>query len=98
MKQSEGGKMRTLKLLVLLWLLPFAAHAEIFDCSTNDDNTLTITNYTGPNGTVIVPPVINGLTVAVIGDYAFNLRTVTNIIVSDGISSLGNHAFYDLDS
>src|SRR5438445_6062883 len=60
---------RLLPLLFLL-ILPAAVQAQ-FDYVTNDDNTITITGYTGPGGDVTIPNTINGLPVTFIGDYAF---------------------------
>ncbi|HZM02207.1 MAG TPA: hypothetical protein VFC44_04210 [Candidatus Saccharimonadales bacterium] len=56
-------------LLAALLSLPAAAQAQ-FDFTTNN-GTLTITNYTGNGGTVVIPSAINGLPVVSIGDMAF---------------------------
>jgi Integrase core domain len=38
---------------------------------TNDDNTITITGYTGSDGAVVIPDTTNGYPVTSIGDGAF---------------------------
>jgi hypothetical protein len=80
--------------LVLLLSLPAIAQAQ-FKFTTNADNTITITQYTGPNrGTVIVPGVTNGLPVTSIGDFTFSGDGgVNNVTLPDSISSIGMGAF-----
>ncbi len=56
--------------MLLLALLPDVVRAQ-FTFTTNDDNTLTITGYTGSGGAVTIPNTINGLSVTSVGDSAF---------------------------
>lgn len=74
------------------------AHAQ-FTFSTNS-GTLTVTNYTGPGGAVIIPPVTNGLPVTGIGADAFrNLEGITSVTLPNSITNIGFAAFqscYDL--
>ena len=75
--------------LAFLLLVAPLAQAQ-FTWTTNADNTITITGYTGPGGDVTIPATITGLPVTIISGYAFNLRTglgsvtipvsVTNIV------------------
>ncbi len=51
---------------VLLFMLLLAAPGLVqaqFNWITNADDTITITNYTGPGGAVTIPAAINGLKV-----------------------------------
>jgi uncharacterized repeat protein (TIGR03803 family) len=65
-----------------------------FTCSTNADNTLTITGYTGPGGAVTIPTNINGLTVTSIGDDAFqNDSSLTSVTIPNTVTSIGDSAF-----
>ncbi|MGP8200558.1 MAG: leucine-rich repeat domain-containing protein [Limisphaerales bacterium] len=64
--------------------------------TTNADNTLTITGYTGPGGDVIIPVSINNLTVTSIGDgqdYVFAETGVTSVTIPNSMTSIGDYAF-----
>ncbi len=64
-----------------------------FACSTNN-GTLTLTKYTGPGGEVAVPCAINGLSVTVIGDRAFDrCSSLTRVEVPASVKSIGDYAF-----
>jgi len=62
------AKLRYLSLLVFL-MLPAIVQAQ-FNFTTNNGN-ITINQYTGPGGAVIIPDSINGHPVTVIGPTAF---------------------------
>jgi hypothetical protein len=81
----------------LLGLLLLAAPGVVraqFEYTTNADNTLTITGYTGSGGAVTIPTNIDGLTVTSIGDDAFqNCFSLTNIKIPARVTSVGDYAF-----
>ena len=65
-----------------------------FTYMTNN-NTITIKQYTGSGGTVIIPNTISGLPVTSIGDGAFQtISSVANVIIPDSVTNIGSHAFY----
>jgi hypothetical protein len=65
---------------------------------TTNNGTITITKYIGPDGAVAIPSTINGLPVTSIGDAAFRGRTtLTSVAIPNGVTSIGNLAFYYLD-
>jgi len=77
---------------LLLWMSGAAVQAQ-FSYVTNQD-TITITGYTGPGGEVIIPGSINDLPVTAIGDRAFyNSPGVTSITTPDSVTSVGDWAF-----
>ena len=83
---------RTL-LLVLLWVFPLAANAQ-FDYTTNIDNTITITGYTGAGGDVIIPDTINNLLVTSIGHGAFQqLTSLTNVTIGNSVTNIADLSF-----
>jgi hypothetical protein len=78
--------------LILLLLFPAAVQAQ-FVYATNN-GTITITGYTGPGGTVIIPDTIGGFPVTGIGDFAFSSQdSLTNVIIPKGVTSIGFHSF-----
>ena len=94
----------TLKLLALLMLLLLAQPAAVqaqYNYITNN-GAITITQYTGPGGNVIIPSTTNGLPVTRIGDSAFhngtNNNTLTSITIPNSITDIGNYAFYGCQS
>ena len=59
-----------------------------------EDGKVTITNYTGKGGDVVVPDTIDGLPVTAIGDNAFCYCTgLTSITLSEGCTTIGYYAF-----
>ena len=59
-----------------------------------EDGKVTITNYTGRSGDVIVPSMIDGFPVTCIGDNAFCYCTgLTSITLPNGITTIGYYAF-----
>jgi hypothetical protein len=80
----------------LVWqmlLLPAIAHAQ-FTFITNDNGTITITGYTGPGGSVVIPDSTNGCAVTAIGDNAFQTNNaITNVSIPDSIINIGSYAF-----
>lgn len=83
--------------LAIMWFLvalPTAMQAQ-FTFTTNN-GALTITGYTGSNGTVVIPSATNGLPVTAIGANAFaHLQTVTNLTIPGSITNIGPGAFYE---
>jgi hypothetical protein len=66
---------------------------------TTNNGTVTITQYTGPGGTVTIPAAITGLPVTGIGFEAFGYSTsLTNVTIPDSVISIGVGAFTDCPS
>ena len=67
-----------------------------FTYTTNADNTVAITGYTGPGGAVTLPASINGLPVTTIWPWVFSFSgTVTSVTIPDGVTTIGGAAFYN---
>jgi uncharacterized repeat protein (TIGR03803 family) len=86
-------------LSLLLLAAPVAVQAQFGYAINAGGATITITNYTGTGGAVAIPTTISGLTVTGIGtggsDYVFYGTGVTSVTISNGVTSLGDYAFYD---
>lgn len=58
------------------------------------NGAVTITNYTGSGGAIIIPGSIESLPVTVIGDNVFLARTnLTSVVIPGGITRIGTAAF-----
>src|ERR1035441_6676635 len=93
-------------LLVLFGLLLLGVPAAVqgqsgsadgFDYSINASNTnsITITGYYGPGGSVVIPTNINGLLVTSIGTNAFEFSSLTSVTIPSSVTSIEDGAFYD---
>src|ERR1017187_4024891 len=86
-----------LLLPLLLLLAPQAVVQAQFTFTTNN-GAITITGYTGPGGVVTIPSTINFLPVTSIGGWAFYSTSVTNILIPDNVTNIGDGAFFDCES
>jgi hypothetical protein len=65
-----------------------------FTWTTNADNTITITGYTGSGGGVVIPSTLTGLSVTSIGnDVFYNCLSLTSVSIPGSVSSIGDLAF-----
>lgn len=88
------NQIKTCLFIALMLALPAAVHAQ-FQYSDNGNGTCTITNYTGPGGSVIIPTNINNLTVTSIGGGAFFDNTsVYAVTIPNTVTSIGTEAFW----
>src|SRR5579859_4867033 len=68
--------------------------AQDFTYIIAGNSTITITGYTGPGGAVSIPGTMGGLSVVMIGDYAFNgLTNVTAVTIPASVTTIGTGAF-----
>jgi hypothetical protein len=65
---------------------------------TANNGAITITGYTGPEGTVVVPSTTNGCPVTGIGFDAFSYcSSLTNITIGTNVTGIYQEAFYGCD-
>ena len=66
---------------------------------TTTEEGITITGYTGDNTIIKLPSEMFGLPVTGIADRAFyNNTELTNIVISDSVTSVGDYAFNNCDA
>ena len=85
--------------LLIAWLLltqPAVVQAQ-FTFTTNN-GAITITGYTGSNGVVMIPGTMANLPVTSIGNWAFYATSVTNVLIPDSVTNIGDGAFFDCQS
>lgn len=87
---------------IMLCLFAFSVNASALQfgdftyiLNAHNPNTVTITDYTGSNETVIIPTIIEGKTVTVIGNHAFrSITSLTDVTIPDSVTSIGDFSFY----
>jgi hypothetical protein len=63
---------------------------------TINNNTVTITQYTGSSDTVALPTTIDGRNVVAVGDNAFyGNHSLKSVTIPSGYTSIGQNAFYE---
>jgi hypothetical protein len=78
---------------LLLLAAPTMVHAQSgqgdgYDYSINADNTLTVTNYTGPGGDVIIPNSINGRKVTGVAGAFVGNPSLTSVEISGSVTDV----------
>lgn len=79
--------------IAALLALPAVVQAQ-FTYTTNG-GSITITRYTGSSGLVVIPSTTNGYTVTAIGAEAFFQSRLTNIVIPNTVTNIGDDAFTD---
>ena len=80
-------------LLSFLLVLPGVMQAQ-FTYITNEDDTITITGYTGPGGDVTIPSAITGRSVTAIDQNAFyEYASLTGVTVPNTLITIYPQAF-----
>lgn len=74
-----------------------AEDPEGFDYIISDGEA-TITAYTGKASKVVVPAELGGAPVRHIGESAFYCHELQELVLNDGLLTIGNEAFYGCDS
>jgi hypothetical protein len=69
-----------------------AVDDDAFETSVENGN-VTITAYTGSGGNVDIPSRINGRPVTIIGDEAFNDKSLISVTIPDSVIIIGYFAF-----
>ena len=92
-KKPRGQAWRVLLFLFLL-AGPAAVQAQYAYSLNADGVSITITDYTGPAGSVIIPSSINGYAVSGIAQDAFLNCQMTNVTIPGSVTVIGPEAFY----
>lgn len=68
-------------------------NAADFTYTKLDGNYVSVTGYTGAEKDLIIPEIIDGLTVKEIGDYAFSGSDITSVHFPDSLTKIGACGF-----
>jgi len=71
---------------------PGSLHAQ-FTYTITTNLTVTISGYTGPGGSVIIPSTLSGFPVTSIQGAFYNNQTITNVWIPNTVSNIGGNAF-----
>src|SRR5450830_1221669 len=92
------GRARWLPVLFLL-ATTAAVQAADYTYTTNSDNTITITHYTGSGGAGVIPSTMDGKTVTRIGEAAFFTNaSLTSVMIGSSVTNIGFGAFFSCAS
>lgn len=98
MRRAALRTMALLAFLTAVWTLVPGQQAKAalsgdFLYEDNGDGTAAITSYKGTDTDVIIPSVLEGLTVTGIGKDAFFARNLASVTLPDTLTSIGMRAF-----
>ena len=71
-----------------------AVQADNFYYAINSDNTITITRYAGPGGSVVIPSTIDGYSVTSIEGAFRDCTSLTSVTIPASVTSIGRQAFH----
>lgn len=78
----------------------FGPNLESIQVATGNDTFTVADNCLIKDSTVVlgtsnsvIPAKVNGKKITTIGDYAFSYKTLSNLVIPDGIETIGNGAF-----
>ena len=82
-------------LAATLFIVTIQANVQAqYEYTTNADNTITVTGYTGSGGDVTITNEINGLPVSCIGSNAFcQCTNLTSVVIPDSVTNIEYAAF-----
>jgi len=80
--------------LTVVWGYREPTDVSAFEYTVVDNASVTITKYVGEDTDVVIPSIIEGLPVTVIGEDSFASANVMAVTISDSVQSIGYMAFY----
>ena len=86
-------------LSVVFMTTPVLADTSEFAFKVEEDGSVTITDYQGPGGSVVIPDYIDGKPVRTIGAEAFsNKASISAITIGNNVKVIRSYAFYKCDN
>lgn len=72
---------------------------RFYEYTVSDIGEATITRYVGFGGDIVIPDTLDGYPVTAIGYSVFsNNKSLTSVVIPDGVRTIGSYAFYDCTS
>lgn len=91
-------------IILLIGMFPVWCHAQEegdilrsgeWEYFLNEDGTVTISQWTGEEESLVIPEELDGRPVTVIGDGAFNIRSgLKEVMIPDSVTQIGDYAFW----
>jgi len=66
---------------------------DLADLEYSGTTEITITQYTGHGGSIIIPAEIDGISITSIGDHAFDWKRLAGISIPNSVTSIRDDAF-----
>ena len=86
------------EIIVIAVLLSRSNPEDVWNYSYLEDGSVKITGYEGKKTSVEIPETLGREPVTVIGESAFDDTGLRSVKIPEGVTTIGDHAFYDCEN